>query len=546
MIPHVLLIAGGIGLFLVGMLVLTDGLKGLAGNALRRALARFTRSAASGAATGALATAVIQSSSATTVTAVGFVGAGLFTFPQALGVVFGANVGTTVTGWVVAIVGFKLQLGVVAMPLVLAGVLTRMFARGRLRHLGWGLAGFSLLFIGIDTMQQSMALFEGVITPRDFPADTFAGRLQLVLLGAAVTLITQSSSAGVATALVALHAGTISFAQAAAMVIGMHVGTTFTAALATIGGSAAMRQTGFAHVIHNLMSSVLAFLLLTPYTAIVAGSMAGGATGGDGSAQISLVAFHTIFSTLGVIVVIPFARPFARLVMRLIPERGPLLVRRLDDRLIPDPAAAADAAVATIGEITGELFAVLTRLLDPRAGRPVEPARLARVGSALETTRRFVDRMRTDPAQPVAHQRHLATIHALDHLARLHSRCTQTARIDALLDDPRLRELAATLRGAVAPLPPTTDLETAEQRLDRVRTRFRRQRGGHRERMVVAASTRRLDAETAVLRLDSVRWLHRVAYHAWRIVHHLRRGAGMMPLPPEADGQTLEVREDEA
>ena len=251
MTSDILLAIGGLGLFLLGMIIMTEGLKDLAGPSLRRILARFTTNTASSAAAGAVTTAVIQSSSATTVTAIGFVGAGLMTFPQALGVIFGANIGTTMTGWLVALIGFKLDLGVAVLPIVLIGALLKMFGRGRVRPLGWALAGFSLLFIGIDAMQQGMEAFEGRVTPDNFPRDSLIGRLQLVLIGVAITLVTQSSSAGVATAMVALSAGAVSFPQAAAMVIGMDVGTTFTAYLATIGGSTAMRQTGYAHVIYK-------------------------------------------------------------------------------------------------------------------------------------------------------------------------------------------------------------------------------------------------------------------------------------------------------
>ena len=145
---ELLRVVGGIGLFLLGMVVMTEGLRELAGNAPQRLLARFTKTPLRGAAAGALAIAVVQSSSATTVTAVGFVGAGFLTFPQGIGIVVGANIGTTATGWLVAILGFKLKLGLIVLPLVLLGVLIRLFRRTRLRHFGWALAGFSLLFIG--------------------------------------------------------------------------------------------------------------------------------------------------------------------------------------------------------------------------------------------------------------------------------------------------------------------------------------------------------------------------------------------------------------
>ena len=187
MISNILQALGGVGLFLVGMIMLSEGLRGLAGRALRDVLARFTRTPLSGAAAGAATTVVIQSSSATTVTVVGFVSAGLMTFPQALGVIYGANLGTTATGWIVAILGFKLQLGEAILPVVLAGALLIVFGTGRIRFLGMALVGFSLLFIGIDTMQAGMAAFEGTVTPENFPGDTILGRVELVLIGAAMT-----------------------------------------------------------------------------------------------------------------------------------------------------------------------------------------------------------------------------------------------------------------------------------------------------------------------------------------------------------------------
>ncbi|MEY8841056.1 Na/Pi cotransporter family protein, partial [Cribrihabitans sp. XS_ASV171] len=211
---------GGVGLFLIGMHMLSGGLRALAGDRLRALLARFTRTPLSGAATGAAVTALIQSSSATTVTAIGFVSAGLLTFSHALGIIFGANIGTTVTGWLVAILGFKLDLGQTVLPLVLVGALLQLLGRGDWARSGQALAGFSLLFIGIDAMKDGLEAFEGIVTPQDFPEDTVLGRLQLVGIGVLITLVTQSSSAGVATALAALGAGAISFPQAAALVIG--------------------------------------------------------------------------------------------------------------------------------------------------------------------------------------------------------------------------------------------------------------------------------------------------------------------------------------
>ena len=243
---------GGLGLFLVGMNMLTEGLRGLAGDRLRLILRKSTETPLKGVVAGAATTAMVQSSSATTVATVGFVAAGLMTFQQALGVIFGANIGTTITGWLVAIVGCKLDLGLVLTPVVLGGALLNLFSPNPWKQLGWAWAGFGVLFIGIDALKDGMVAFRGIVTPDSFPADTLSGRLKLVVLGTVLTVITQSSSAGVASALAALAVGAITLPQAAALVIGMNVGTTFTAMVATLGGGTASRRTGVSHVIFNL------------------------------------------------------------------------------------------------------------------------------------------------------------------------------------------------------------------------------------------------------------------------------------------------------
>ncbi len=279
--PHIIQALGGLGLLLLGLTVLTDGLRSLAGDSAHKLLLGFTRSPVSGALTGAALTALLQSSSVTTVLTVGFVSAELIAFPQALGIVFGANVGTTATGWLVALFGFKLGIQSFLLPLLLVGMLMRMLGRARLASLGWALAGFAVLFLGIEAMQAGMAAFEGKLTPESFPPDTPGGRVLLVGIGMLVTAVTQSSSAGVAAALTALTAGAITLPQAAAMVIGMDIATTSTTALATLGGSAAARRTGYAHVIYNLLTGILAFFLLSPYLDGIDALLPGAALGSD-------------------------------------------------------------------------------------------------------------------------------------------------------------------------------------------------------------------------------------------------------------------------
>ncbi len=521
LVSNLLAMAGGIGLFLVGMQILTEGLRALAGGALRRTLARYTKSPVSGALTGAVTTAIIQSSSATTVTAVGFVGAGLLTFPHALGIIFGANIGTTLTGWLVALLGFKLKLGVLALPLVFTGAMLRLFGRKPLRNMGWALVGFSLLFIGIDIMQTGVSAFEGVITPADFPPNTMIGRLQLVFIGVFITLITQSSSAGVATAMVALAAGTISFPQAAAIVIGMDVGTTFTAALATLGGSAAMRQTGYAHVVYNILTGIMAFFLLDLYTLWIKGF--GMLEAGTGNAQVAVAVFHTMFNTLGVILVLPFTRPFARLITHLVPDRGPRLSSMLDTKLLLDSEAAIDAALATVETIAKELFAILASLLGKRHDLYKMQGRLEEVERAILDTSDFVTKIRTDDTmENDSHSRHQEVMHVLDHLRRLHHRAMQAERIEGLSRGRRLQRLAFVLMKCLTAVTGADrTMAGAVARHHKLWIMMTRQHDSYRLHTIDQAAEQQASSQHLLKKLDSMRWLQRAAYHIWRISVHL-------------------------
>ena len=526
---------GGLGLFLLGMIVLTEGLRGLAGGSLRRLLTRFTRTPTSGAMTGAVVTALVQSSSATTVAAVGFVGAGLLTFAQALGIIFGANIGTTITGWLVALIGFKLDLALAALPLVLLGVLLRLFGRGRVRHVGWATVGFSLLFLGIASMQEGMASLEGVVTPEDFPDDSLWGRLQLLGLGIGITLITQSSSAGIATALVALGAGAISFPQAAAMVIGMDVGTTFTAALATLGGSLESRRTGFAHVIYNLLTGTVAFLLLDPYLTLVAPWIGSGLRGDP---QVALVAFHTSFNALGVVLVLPFAESFARLILWLVPEKGSATLLRLDDRLLADPDAALDAATQTLVDLTAVAFTALRSRLD---GEVPEAGDVDDFHTGLDSTRGYLERIRTDPLLRESHFRHQEALHTLDHLARLALRLEETPPIGGLRDDEELGQVVVEIRQVLARGVNRIDA-SFERDLELLWEGLKNRRGSFREQTIELAARSETSGKDVLERLDSFRWLSRITDHAWRISHHLRQVAGRHPIGQPVDGRPVDGR----
>ncbi|MCA0930113.1 Na/Pi cotransporter family protein [Ruegeria profundi] len=532
---------GGVGIFLFGMFLLTEGLKGLAGKSMRSFLARFTRTPLSGAATGALTTAVIQSSSATTVAAVGFVASGLLTFPQALGIIFGANIGTTITGWMVALLGFKLDLGEVVLPFIFFGALLRLSRRQNVALTGQALAGFSLIFVGIDLMKDGMAAFEGVVTPSVFPPDTMLGRLQLVAIGFAITVVTQSSSAGVAAALAALGAGAISFPQAAALVIGMDVGTTLTALLASVGGGTMARRTGLAHVIYNFMTGVLAFFILGPFATWVTAWTV------DGNGQIALVAFHTFFNALGVLLVLPVARPFARLIEWLVPERGTTLSNELDPSLFAEPTLAVEAATHTLFKLNTAVCDHLNQSMGMLTHWPSRPPDHEELEEALLDLQSYLDKM-----PPLAGNQELGPIvasvlHALDHLFRLLYRCGQFDRTSALGASHRLRRCRSILAGATSkqarPNSPD-DFPVLQDLFNRLRTLFREQRKVLRVHLFEAAINGKISDEDAITQVDAMRWLHRVAYHLWRIRVHLNAiEAGTTSLSMHKEAR-IEIEDD--
>ncbi len=521
-IGTVLLCLGGLGLFLLGMVVLTEGLRALAGRALRNVLTRFTRSPGSGAVTGAMTTAVVQSSSATTVAAVGFVGAGLLTFPQAFGIVLGANVGTTITGWLVALLGFKLKLGTAALPIVLVGVLMHLFTRGRASSAGFAIAGFGLIFVGISLLQQGMGGLVGIITPESFPPDTWSGRLLLFLFGLVFTIFTQSSSAGVAMALAAVNASAMTVQQAAAAVIGMDVGTTVTAVLATIGGSVHARRTGYAHVMYNVLTGIGAFLILVPFMGALERFAPQVLVS---EPELVLVGFHTFFNLVGVTIAVNFASQLASLMVRLVPMKPVPFARRLDRSLLESPAAALDALGTTLADLSATTFETIQRLISSTDRRGIE-ARLAQVREALSETRNYVESVRTSTDEGWTYQRHLSAMHVIDHLDRLVDRCADTDRWPPLRYDRRLEAIARKLVPAADEVRKALvqgEQSVAEDNLEAVWRSVQDECRDYRGRALEQVAMGAFDAAEGAVRLDAARGLRRVAYHMWRIAHHLNR-----------------------
>ena len=510
----ILTILGGVGLFLFGMHSMTGALQQIASRHVRQVLGHFTTSPLTGIATGAVTTAVIQSSSATMITVIGFVGAGLMSFTQSLGVIFGANIGTTMTGWMVLLLGFKLKLGLIAYALLFFSSLLTILARETWARAGLALAGFSLIFIGIEVMQTGMAAFQGVLTPDILPADTWSGRLWLLGLGMLITAVTQSSSAGVAAALVLLSNGSISFMQAAAMVIGMNIGTTVTALLATLGGSAAMRRTGIAHLIYNVGTGIVAYLLLSPVGHALE------ATLGTRDPQTALVAFHTLFNVIGVALFVPVIRPFARFLEWLVPARVEVLAEALDRHLLSDPAAAMDAARTASGRIMKTLFRGLCERLTPGGNRRLLQEVMPDIRVALEELDDFLARISVPDKQTGPRERLAALLHQADHLNRLRHRAEQSARINTILKDPLLQRPArilARLLGMASQQGSTPEIAARLARLEQLISRRVRR---YRKQTLLHGAQAPVTPGSLFARTDAMRWLQRTTHHVERAVHY--------------------------
>lgn len=516
---HVIEVLGGVGLFLLGMVILTDGLKSLAGEAVRNALVRFTRTPVSGAFTGMATTALLQSSSATIVAAVGFVGAQLMTYPMALGIIFGANAGTTITGWLVVLLGFKLKLGTLMPPLILVGVGMRLFGNQRIARIGLAIAGFALIFVGIATLQHAMAGIEQHLTPESFPPDTLVGRLQLILIGIVITLVTQSSSAGVAMALAAVYAGAINFPQAAALVIGMDVGTTATAALATIGASASSRRTGLSHVTYNIVTAIGAFILLSPFILLL---QTAAPAWFENNPELALVTFHSGFNLLGVIAILPFTRQFAYWMERLVPETDSIYTRALDRQLLREPGVALEVVQASVAELCVASF----RKLLQQNGAPVQQQvpSVARLQLALSEVHVYVDHIHLEEGRHPAWQRLIAMMHTLDHVQRLLVRLRETGRANVALVLGDIEEarglLVQGLESAISRIHAgqfADCQDTIKAALPVITEKTERAR----DRVMTNVAVGDIDVSDANEQLEAIRWLQRCSEHVARITMHL-------------------------
>lgn len=363
---------GGIGLFILGMRLMTDGFKYAAGRSLRGILSRSTRTPLRGILSGALITALVQASAMVTVATIGFVNAGLMSLRQALTIIYGTNIGTTMTGWLVAAVGFDFNIQAFALPAIGIGMFLRVFrGESRVGRLGEALAGFGLFFSGLDVLKGAFGAMGQSLQFGAIAGDGLLAMAAFVGTGFLLTVLLQSSSAALAIILTSAAGGVIGLYNAAAMVIGANVGTTITALLVVLGATASAKRVAAAHIAFNLITGIVAFAVLPLILKFLEllqttlGLSAGPAT--------ELALFHTAFNILGVLLLWPLTGSLARFLETRFRRGEEDLARPkyLDRTLVATPVLALQALIRELlrlGEMSRDMAkeAISSERVDPQ------------------------------------------------------------------------------------------------------------------------------------------------------------------------------------
>ena len=337
-ILQIFTLLGALGMFLYGMNLMSSGLQKAAGDRLRGFLSAMTSNPFKGVMTGLGITSLIQSSSATTVMVVSFVNAGLLTLTQAIGVIMGANIGTTVTAWMVSWLGFKADISVLAVPMMLLGFLFSNSKKDNRKNIGELIVGFSLLFLGLSFMKDSVPDLRQTPEVLEFvtawSAHGFGSVLLFLAFGTVLTLVLQSSSATMAITLIMLSMGWIPFGMACAMVLGENIGTTITANIAASVGNTQAKRAAMSHTIFNLFGVLWALILYRPFLILVGyitenlfglpnpaaeGFAVTDSASAEGTAALyGLSMLHTLFNTINTLLLVWFTKLIAKAVSYII------------------------------------------------------------------------------------------------------------------------------------------------------------------------------------------------------------------------------------
>jgi phosphate:Na+ symporter len=370
-------IVGGLGIFLFGMMSISEGMQAVAGEKLRRLIHAVTNNRFVACGVGTVVTAIIQSSSITTVIVVGMVNAGLMTLKQAIGVIFGANIGTTITAWILVI-----DLGKYGLPMLGIAAMVYLFTkREKLRFSAMAIMGLGMVFFGLELMKNGFAplkeMPEFIGWFSRFSPDSYSGVIKCVLVGTIITGIVQSSSATVGITMGLAFNGVIDYPTAAALVLGQNIGTTVTALLASIGTAPNARRAALAHTMFNVLGVIIVSLLFFPYiklmelivelhrgTAISATAIIDGKITYPNIME-GIALTHTLFNVINTIIFLPFVQQLANFLVRIVPEKvvpeRPKLTA-LDIRLFDVPALGIEQSQQEILRMADAVYDMMSRL----------------------------------------------------------------------------------------------------------------------------------------------------------------------------------------
>lgn len=379
---------GGVGMFLLGMSLLTEGLRLAAGPALERVLERSTATRLRGLGAGMLITTLVQSSTATSVAAIGFVNSGLLSLRNALWVIFGANVGTTMNAWLVAWLGFGFKIDSFALPMVGIGAFMMLIASGtRTQATGRAMAGFAVLFLGIGVLKTTFGNLGDEVAIQDYFIGGWAGYLLLAAIGTVLTAIMQASGAVIAIVITAAAGGLLPIDAACAMVIGTNVGTTFSAVLSVIGATSNARRLAAAHVVFNLITGAVALALLPGLILLLEWLQA--SLEQPAGPAVTIAMFHTVFNVLGVLLMVPLSGWLLHALARRFKtdDERKARPRYLDRNLVTLP----DMAVRALHRELGRTRRLAAEALILSATLPRDDARIARRRLRLDALSAAID-----------------------------------------------------------------------------------------------------------------------------------------------------------
>jgi phosphate:Na+ symporter len=343
--PNFKTIAAGVAILLFGMIMLEEGFRVFTKGPLQNLLKKATDKLYKSIGVGALVTALIQSSSLVSVITISFISAGLISLAGGMGLIFGANIGTTATAWLVAGFGLKIKISALAMPMLVFGIIFSFQKKASLKGIGNVLAGLGFFFLGVHYMKEGFDVFKEYIDLTQYAVPGFLGVIIYTGVGILITTILQSSSATLALILTALSAGQIDYENALALAIGANVGTTITAVLGSLSSNVAGKRLAGAHLIFNVVTGLVALAFIYPLANLVnILSDAFGISSSDYTLKLAL--FHTIFNMIGVLLMIPLIKKLEKILLRFFKEEEEKDIHEpkyLNESVLEFPASAISA-----------------------------------------------------------------------------------------------------------------------------------------------------------------------------------------------------------